>query len=75
MELLKKAGFHVEERNLTMKDLYVADEIFTCGTGEEINPIVMVDGRVIGDKKIGDITRKTIEMYIKFIDENSIPIY
>jgi branched-chain amino acid aminotransferase len=75
MELLKKAGFNVEERNLTMKDLYVADEIFTCGTGEEINPIVMVDGRVIGDKKIGDITRKTIEMYIKFIDENSIPIY
>lgn len=75
MVLLSKEGYQVEEKNLTMKDLYVADEVFSCGTGEEINPLVLIDGRTIGDGKTGSLVKKTIELYKKYIKENVVPIY
>ena len=75
MGLLRAEGYQVEEKNLTMKDLYVADEVFSCGTGEEINPIILIDGRKIGDGKTGPIVRKAIGLYRKYIKENMEPIY
>lgn len=53
MGLLRKQGITVEEKNLTLKDLYVADEIFDCGKGAEINSIIEVDGRTVGEGKMG----------------------
>jgi len=75
MSLLCKEGYKVEEKNLTMKDLYVADEVFSCGTGEEINPIIQIDGRLIGDGKTGPVVKKAIELYKNFIKENTVSIY
>lgn len=75
MELLKKEGFYVGEKNMTFQDLYSADEVFVCGTGAEIKPIVEVDGRTIGDGEMGPLTKKAIECYWKYIDEEGIPIY
>ena len=68
-------GYLVKEKNLTLKDLYTADEVFTCGTGEEINSLVEVDGRVIGNGKAGPIVKKAIKLYKKYIKENAVPIY
>jgi len=75
MRILGDEGYVVEERNLTLKDLYVADEVFSCGTGEEINPITKVDGRTIGDGKTGPLVKKAIKLYKKFIKENTLPLY
>ena len=75
MELLKKEGYYVEEKNMTFQDLYSADEILVCGTGAEIKPIVEVDGRTIGDGEMGPITKKAIECYWKYIDKEGLPIY
>jgi hypothetical protein len=58
---LRNEGYPVEEKNLTFKDLYTADEMFVCGTGAEIKPIVEVDGRVIGDGEMGPVVEKAIE--------------
>src|SRR3989304_5120543 len=74
MELLRKDGYQVEEKNMTFKDLYAADEIFSCGTGEEINPIVEVDGRAIGDGKTGPIVKRPIEIYKSWIGKEGKPI-
>ena len=75
INLLKKEGYPVEEKNMTFKDLYTADEIFVCGTGAEIKPIVVVDGRMIGNGEMGPIVEKAIELYKKYIDEEGVPIY
>ena len=75
MALLKQEGYPVEERNLTMQDLYSADEVFVCGTGAEIKAVVEVDGRKVGEGKKGPITNKAIELYRKYIEENGVPIY
>ena len=75
MDLLRGDGYAVEEKNMTFQDLYSADEIFLCGTGAEIKAIINVNGRVIGDGKSGQITRKAIELYLRFVRENGEGIY
>ena len=75
MNLLKKEGYEVVEKNLTFKDIYSADEIFECGTGAEIKPIIEVDGRTIGDGSTGPIVKKAIELYWKYIEEEGVKIY
>ncbi len=52
------------ERGIDRTELYIAEEIFTCGTGHsEITPVVSVDGVPIGDGKPGKITMKLRSLY------------
>jgi branched-chain amino acid aminotransferase len=46
------------ERNLSLTELYTADEVFTSGTMGELTPILEADGRVIADGKVGPLTRR-----------------
>jgi branched-chain amino acid aminotransferase len=75
MKMYKKAGLTVEERNLTIQDLYSADEVFLCGSGAEIHGIIEIDERIIGEGKTGPITKKAIEWYINHIKEDGVLIY
>ena len=50
-------GFEVVEREVDRTELYLADEVFTCGTAAEITPIVNVDKYAIGNGEIGPVTR------------------
>ncbi len=47
----------VAERALGRTELYLADEAFYCGTGQEIMPIVAFDGRPVGEGVPGPVTR------------------
>jgi branched-chain amino acid aminotransferase len=51
-------GLTVEERPIGRTELYVADEIFLCGTGAEVTSVGSVDRRRIGDGKPGPITAR-----------------
>jgi branched-chain amino acid aminotransferase len=52
------------EREIDRTELYIADEIFTCGTGHaEITPVISVDGININDGEPGKITTKIRELY------------
>lgn len=75
MELLEKDGYPVKDGNLTTQDLYTADEIFVCGTGAEIKPVIEVNWRKVGDGKTGPITKRAIELYRNYIREKGVPIY
>jgi branched-chain amino acid aminotransferase len=68
-------GYTVEERNLTLHDLYVADEVFLCGTGAELKVVVEVDGRVVGEGKTGEISKTAIDWYLQHIKEAGEPLY
>ena len=48
MELLANEGIPVLERSINRTELYVADEIFVCGTGVQISPVIEVDHRKVG---------------------------
>jgi branched-chain amino acid aminotransferase len=45
-----------EERPVDRTELYVADEVFLCGTAAEIAPVTRIDGRVVGEGQPGKIT-------------------
>jgi branched-chain amino acid aminotransferase len=49
-------GLEVEERQVDRTELYLADEMFTCGTAAEITPVVSVDHYQVGNGEIGPIT-------------------
>lgn len=68
--LLPMNGVEACEGNITLQDLWTADEAFICGTGAEIRPITMVDGRTVGDGGTGPVTRKAIRLYETYIREN-----
>lgn len=52
-----------EERTVDRSELYLADEIFLCGSSMNITPVISVDRRPIGDGKTGQVTKKLISAY------------
>lgn len=51
-------GLQFVERPVGRTELYVADEIFLCGTGAEVTPVNSVDRRTVGAGGVGPITRQ-----------------
>jgi branched-chain amino acid aminotransferase len=56
--IARELGIPTEERQIDRTELYVADEVFFCGTGAQVAPCVMVDGRAVGDGQIGPVARR-----------------
>jgi branched-chain amino acid aminotransferase len=48
----------VEERAVARTEIYMADEVFICGTHAEITPVTSVDRYEVGNGKIGPITQQ-----------------
>lgn len=63
MELLADEGIPVETRSIDRSELYVADEMFLCGTGVQISPVIEVDHRPVGSGEIGPIGRLVKDRY------------
>ena len=51
------------QKNFSLFDVYGADEAFVTGTFGGLTPVTKIDGRTIGEKPFGDITRKLSELY------------
>src|SRR2546427_3589317 len=64
IELTTKLGYPLAERRVDRTELYVADEIFLCGTGVQVAPVTKVDGRVVGEGKMGELTRAIQDRYL-----------
>ena len=68
IELAKEEfGLEVVERAIDRSELYVADEAFYCGTGAQVSPIVEIDGRKLGDGKVGPISKKLQDLYFDVV--------
>jgi len=53
------------ETDLSPVDVYGADEIFCTGTMGELAGIIKIDNRIIGDGKVGPMTKRLSELYAK----------
>ena len=58
--IAKDSGYNITENLISRDQLYIADELFVCGTAAEVTPVRAVDHRTIGLGKPGPIT-KTIQ--------------
>ena len=67
MRLASDMGYKVVERFISRGEIYTADECFLTGTAAEIVPVVVVDGRSVGDGKPGPVTRRIQEAYLRVV--------
>lgn len=74
MELAVEAGYKVEERVITLHDVYVADEAFLTGTAAEIAPITNVDERIIGAGTPGPVTVDLMKRFHDHAQNNGTEI-
>ena len=61
IEIAQTLGYAVHERQLIRSDLYVADELFMCGTAAEVTPVRSVDDHEIGDP--GPVTKAIQDVF------------
>jgi len=69
IEIARKMGYEVRETHIPREMLYLADELFFTGTAAEVTPIRSVDKIVIGEGKIGPITKKIQDEFFRIIKE------
>src|SRR3954467_12495267 len=53
------------ESDLTLEDVYAADEVFCPGTMGELAAVIAVDDRTIGSGEIGQMTQRLSALYLK----------
>ena len=64
MELLDERGHPGRDAlDRPQSELYVADEVFLCGTGVQVSPVIEVDHRPVGSGEIGPIARLVRDRY------------
>lgn len=71
IELCRRHDVALSIRDMTLAEIYRADEVFCTGTMGEIAPVIKVDGRTIGDGKMGPMTGKISEWFSRMVAEES----
>lgn len=70
LEICAQESIAALERNLSLTELYIADEAFTTGTMGELTPILIADGRSIGNGRRGPMTAKLQTLHRNYAYEN-----
>jgi len=60
-------GLTLVERSIDRTELYACDELFLCGTGAQVSPVIEVDRRRIGTGEVGPNSRRLQEIYFKAV--------
>ena len=60
-------GIEVVERQIDRTELYLADEVFTCGTAAEITPVVSIDKYDIGSGTQGPVTAALETLFLRVL--------
>ncbi|MCA1480769.1 aldehyde dehydrogenase family protein, partial [Bradyrhizobium sp. NBAIM08] len=80
-EIARSLGYEVVEKSLIRSDLYLADEVFMCGTAAEVTPLRSVDGVELGvgpvteaiRDEVAEQVRKSVEMGARVLTGGSAP--
>ncbi|HEY1893800.1 MAG TPA: aminotransferase class IV [Chthoniobacterales bacterium] len=65
IEICAAEKIRCTETDLSPVDVYGADEIFCTGTMGELAGVIKIDNRIIGDGKIGPMTKRLSDVYAK----------
>ena len=63
IEICAAEKIQCSETDLSPVDVYGADEIFCTGTMGELAGVIKIDNRIIGDGKVGPMTKRLSELY------------
>jgi len=74
IEICKGNDHGIIERNISLTEVYTADEMFVTGTMGELTPVLEVDGRKIGSGSTGSITQKLQDIYDELTKNEGEPL-
>ena len=63
MEICAAEKIRCVEADLSVVDVYGADEMFCTGTMGELAAVIKIDNRIIGEGKVGPITKRLSDLY------------
>ncbi len=67
IDLCRANGIPVFEKNFSLTETYSADEAFLTGTFGAQTPVGVIDGRTIGDGRMGPITGRLRQLYKELV--------
>ena len=67
IQVAEVEGLTVREQTITRSDLYIADEVFMCGTAAEVTPVKEIDGRSIGSGRRGPVCERLQDAFFKVV--------
>ena len=67
IDLCKMSDIEIHERNISLTELYNADEVFCSGTMGELTPIIAIDGRVIENRNGTAVMKQLIGEFEELI--------
>jgi branched-chain amino acid aminotransferase len=82
IEIASDLGYDVVERDIARSELYLADEMFVCGTAAELVPVREVDDHEIGPRgeiteliqaKFEDALHGRAQEYLEWLDFVEVP--
>ncbi|MGD2122163.1 MAG: aminotransferase class IV [Gemmatimonadota bacterium] len=65
LDLAQRLGYATELRPVPVDEMFQADEAFHTGTLTEVKPCVEVDGRPLGDGRVGPVTRALFDALLE----------
>jgi branched-chain amino acid aminotransferase len=74
LELCRTHGIPHAERDLSLTEVYRAEEAFTTGTLGEIAAVTRVDGRTIGGGSVGPVTRRISDLFQELTAREGEPL-
>jgi branched-chain amino acid aminotransferase len=63
LEICREQAIPAQEKDLSLTEVYRADEVFCTGTMGELAPVVQVDGRAIGAGVPGPLTHRLTDLF------------
>jgi branched-chain amino acid aminotransferase len=74
LELCAAAGIESEVRDVSLMELYRADEMFCTGTMGELAAVVRVDGRAVGGGEPGPVTAQLSALFADLTRRSGTPV-
>lgn len=68
IELARERGIETQEQLIPREMLYLADEIFLCGTAAEITPVRSVDRVLVGNGQRGPVTARIQRDFFDYVE-------
>jgi branched-chain amino acid aminotransferase len=63
----KEMGLPVVERSVDRTEIFLADEMFLCGTGVQVGAVTRVDNRAIGAGRMGPVVTELRRLYFDVV--------
>jgi branched-chain amino acid aminotransferase len=74
LEICRKQSIPHREADLSLTEIYRAEEMFCTGTLGELAAVARVDGRVIGSGKPGPMTIRLSDYFAEMTQAEGVPV-